>query len=109
MKTLTVIAFLALTFCAEAQTNALAASQNIPNPAAVKVASDVQQLVLDLFTLVGGVSWSGVIISVYLAAKGLRNRTALGQAGKLGQVLSLLNLEAPKSNPQVTFPEQPKQ
>ena len=72
-----------------------------PSPAALKVADDVRQLVVDLFTLGAGVSWSGLVLSVYLAAKGIRNRTPLG-AGKLSGILNLLNLEAKPDAPATT-------
>ena len=72
-----------------------------PSPAALKVADDVRQLVVDLFTLGAGVSWSGLVLSVYLAAKGIRNRTPLG-AGKLSGILNLLNLEAKPDAPAIT-------
>ncbi len=85
--------FIALATKCHAQTNAPPPSVTEPSPAAMKVADDLRQLVLDVFTLAGGVSWSGVIISAYLGIKALRNKTSLGQ-GNLAPLLNLLNLEA---------------
>lgn len=65
-----------------------------PSPAALKVADDVRQLILDLFLLGGNVSWAAVAFSAYCGIKGLRNRTPLGQHPAIGPWLDLLNLEA---------------
>ncbi len=95
---LLVAAFLLLAFLFPAfgQTNAPATTAALPaapSPAALKVADDVRQLVVDLFVLGSGVSWSGAALAAYLAIKGVRNRTALG-TGKFAPILNLLNLEA---------------
>jgi hypothetical protein len=63
------------------------------SPEALKVADDVRQLVVDLFILGSGVSWSGTALAAYLAIKGIRNRTSLG-TGKFAPILNMLNLEA---------------
>lgn len=118
---LTIALFIALwVFPSYAQSNQFIAPAILPNqpatpsqtsPATIKVADDVRQLVLDLFSLLSGVSWSGAALAAYLAIKGVRNRTTLG-TGKLAPILNLLNLEARAdfSQPQKTStPDQPAQ
>jgi len=106
MKTILLIftAVVLLTVTSHAQTNsttgpAVPPPAAAPNPQVVKLADDVRQVVLDVAGLMGGVSWSGVIITAYLGIKGIRNRTSLG-SGKLSGILNLLNLEA-KTPPKV--------
>lgn len=93
MKTI-IITILLLAGVASAQTN-VTVLPVAPSPNAVKVAADVQQLVLDLFTMASGVSWSGLALTIYLAVKGVRNRAGIDPAGKLWTILSAINLEAP--------------
>jgi|GEM_PF-3956176 len=83
-----------------------AAPAAAPSPAAVAIAADVSKLVLDLFTLCAGTSWTGAVLTLYLAAKGIRTRTPLGQ-GRLAGLLNLLNLEAKPDAP-ATIPAKPQ-
>jgi hypothetical protein len=66
---------------------------------ATVVADDVRKLVFDL---ISGFSLGGIIQAIvlaYLGAKGLRNFTTLGAAGRIGQLLRLLTLEAAANSP----------
>jgi hypothetical protein len=64
------------------------------NPWGAMVADDARRLVYDFLT---GFPWSGILqtaFAAYLGAKGLKNYTRLGRAGRLGSILRVIALEA---------------
>lgn len=101
---------------AHAQQTNLATSQNQtvtpeggqPSPAALKIADDVRDIVIQIFSMCSGMTAGSAGLGLYLFLKFLRTRTQLGANPKIAPWLNVLNIEAKGDNAQPITPPDPQ-